>query len=172
MSEALPFALEAADLALLDRLLAWWMRPGTPWTGDDPEVHRARLAFDLWMGRSFGQSATYHDWYGRLAGWCAWVRTDDEGLELLRTYHLNELVQRRLYLTVHEGPHVYVMDAVVAPNAPKRVYRNLYRIVRRRCADALTVSGHLCKRDGRKCFHIRRIDGGLIGHELLRAEPV
>lgn len=161
-SAALPFALEAADLALLDRLLAWWMRPGTRWAGDDPAPHRVRLAFDLWLGRAYGQTATWHDWHGHLAGWTAWVRTDDRGLELLRSRDLDELVQGRYHFPISGGPHVYVMDAVTAPDAPGCVYRNLYRTARRRCRDALTISGHLCKRDGRRLFHTRRIDGALL----------
>ena len=163
MTAPLPFPLEAADLALLDRLLAWWCRPTGRWADDDPELHRVRLAFGVWVGRAYGQSATYHDCHGDLAGWTVWLRTDDRGLRLLRERELDELVQGRNHFPIANGPHLYVMDTVVRPDAPAGTYRKLlYRIVPRRAGAVASISGHLCKRDGRRLFHARRPDGALI----------
>jgi len=160
--QSLPFELAQDDMALLERLLDWFLQPGGAFDGEPATLHRVRLGFGLALGRRCGQMGTWHDAHGRLRGWCSWLRTDARGLALLRDVPLDDLVQRALTFPVCAGPHVYVLDTAVAPDAPRCVYRDLYKQARRHNDDALTISGHLCKRDGRRMWHQRRIDGGLL----------
>jgi len=143
--------------ALLDDLVAWHCREGGAFEDVDRRVVRDRLGFLLGTGRWLSA----RDDGGRVQGWLAWVETDARGLALLRTHDLDQLVQSGLTFQIFGGPHVYVMDLIVAPGADRRLYRRLlYRDLPRRVPQAVSISGHMVRPDGRRTFHIRRPDGG------------
>jgi hypothetical protein len=147
--------LPGADHPWLDVLTALFCRGA--FEGDDPAPHRARLGWTLASGRWAMDLGPGPSGRPALAGWIGWVRTDDAGLAVLRTVDLDDMVRERVLIETNRGPHCYVMDAVVAPWADPGCYRRLIRMVRAANPDARTLAGHLCKRDGRRCWHQRPI---------------
>lgn len=141
--------------ALADVLTALYCRPGSPAAQDDPALHREHIAREL----ASGQWVLLADPEGPLWGWLSWYRTNRGGLALLRTEGMDRLVQVGLVIPLSHGPHAYVATAVVAPWAPPATYRTLYALARARLRTqgVETIAAHLRKRDGRACWHQRRI---------------
>jgi hypothetical protein len=141
--------------ALLAQLVALHCRADGPFAGQEAEA-AARLRGELETGMWL--SAAGPD--GALLAWLAWVETDTRGLALLQRFDFEALAARGLLFRIRGGAHVYVMDVVVAPGAPRGLYRALlYRHLPRRVPGALSISGHMVRPDGRRTFHIRRPDG-------------
>ena len=135
----------------VDDLVAMFLAPGRGGhAGEDPGVVRPRFAFEY----ATGQHVTVTD-DGVFLGWAAWYRVDDEVLGALRRGEADDWVREKRYPLLTEGPHCYIADIVVAPGAPRSVYRLLIDLVGQYNADAQSLSGHLCKRDGRERFALR-----------------
>jgi hypothetical protein len=138
---------------LIDTLTALYCREGGAFENDDRDVHRARFAWEF----ASGQWVMVTSAADVLWGWASWYRTDDAGLRLLRDLDSYRIVSEEIPICLWEGPHVYVATALVAPWAPRATYRRLYELVKAHNRDALDISGHMQKRDGRTVFHTRRI---------------
>lgn len=139
------------DDRFVDDLVALFVAPGRGGhAGEDPAVVRPRFAFEC----STGQHVTVTD-EGVFLGWAAWYRVDDEVLGALRRGEADDWVREKRYPMLTEGPHCYIADVVVAPGAPRCTYRLLIDLVGQLNADAMSLSGHMRKRDGRERFAMR-----------------
>lgn len=141
---------------LVEQIATLFLRPGyLPRRGDDA-INRARIAGE-W---ATGQWVLVTGEDGRLWGWMSWYRVSDDVLALLRDHRAREVIERDRPEELLDGPHCYVATAVVAPWAPRKTYRSLYRLTCAANADAQFVCGHMVKRDGTLCWHQRHLQKG------------
>lgn len=139
----------------VDRLVAMFVAPGRgAYAGDDPELHRPRIAFEVHLG----QCVTVVDG-PEFLGWASWFRVDDETLGSIARGEMDDWVRRWYFPDVVSGVHCYIGDVVVAPQAPPTIYRLLIDLVGGCNVNAESLSGHMLKRNGRERFAIRYNDG-------------
>ena len=138
-------------------LVALFCREGSPFSGDDQEIHRARIAAEM----ESGQWVMLTDEADQLLGWMAWYRVDDEAFDTLQEQVLEDWIREDRMTRIDHGPNLVIADAVVAPWAPKWTYKSLYNLVRSKNTDAVRVGARLVNRRGVSRFHERRMDSEL-----------
>ncbi len=143
------------EIAIVARLTVWFCRPGGAYADDDPDLHGPRLRFEWRTGQWCWELAPGGD----VAGWASWYRVDDETLGGLRRGEQDDWIRARYYPDICHGRHCYVATVIVAPGAPRHLYRALIDRVGALNADAASLAAHVVKRDGRERFAQRINDG-------------
>lgn len=144
--------MDAAQSPLAEALAALFVRAGGAFDGADPWPHQQRFCWELGTGQ------TVTRWDGdRFAGFGAWARTNVAGLLLLAESTIDDLVRQGLFFEWARGPYLYVLDVVIAPGAPRETYRRVLADIRARNPDAEFGMGHMCKRDGRRLWRVKRL---------------
>ncbi len=144
-----------ADAFIVAGLVAVFCAPGAAFGDDDPDLHWPRIAFE-W---ETGQHVWVNDDDGQAAGWGAWYRVDDEVLGALSRGEQDDWIREARYPVLTDGPHCYIADVIVLPDAPRSTYRAVIDRIGELNADAASLSGNLNKRDGRERWAMRVNNG-------------
>ena len=139
--------------ALVAELLPLFCR-GRAFADTNPDLHRARLAFNVGLGQWL---AWRYPVTGTLRAWAAWWRVDDASAAALKVLGPSRMLTLGIMPRVSGGRHCYIADVIVAPGEPPATYRRLCLAVGRINRDADFLCGHTIRPGREPAWRVRRL---------------
>jgi hypothetical protein len=138
---------------LSEVLTRLFLRPGYPFEREDFEETRATIEAVLRSGRW----VMLADPQNRLLwGFMGWIRTTEEGAELIRERSFKGLMREGVSIPA-EGDHVVLLFNIIAPWAPDVTLLALWKLVKEKNPDALFIESFVTLRGGYERWIKRRI---------------